>query len=284
MGQDLSVTQRINEVKQPRGGYLPIKSFEKVVYDDGRELAPEESIGPGTVGTAVDCLTRLRFGSEPREAFSIAIAGARKMEKAGVENAREVCEELIRGTMAGDTDEAIAAACKLAGCFDAFYRSGHFKNPSEIEPDAATIGNIRTMLNRCETFIQDYQGPILLSGFTFEGGYTETVSYGDGDYLLVGGLFDFKVMKGDPKPKHTLQILMYYLMGLASAHPEFKGVNRIGFFNPRLNAAYFKKVTDIPEEVIREVSLDVIGYGEVPEGAGEEPSKEASIRAALGLE
>lgn len=283
MGYGLSVTQRVAEIEKP-ARFLSLKTFDKAQYDDGKELALDENVAPGAVGTAVDCLTRIRFGAKPEEAFDIAIAGAKKMEKAGAKNALAVCVALVAETADADSDEAIAAACKLSGCFDAFYRSGYYKPPREIEPDEGTIFNIRTMLGRCQTFILDRYGPVILSGFTFGDGYTDIVSTGDGDYLLVGGLFDFKVMKGDPKPKHTLQLLMYYLMGLASGRPEFRGANLIGFYNPRLNRAHIKDVTEIPKEVLREVAVDVIGYDEVPEGAGEKPDLRTAVRASLGLE
>ena len=255
-----------------------MKCFDKVLYADGKELAEEENVGPGTVGTAIDCLTRVLFGAKPEEAFSISLAGAKVMESVWyVDNAKATCSALVAKTKAGDTNEAITAACQLAGCFDACYRSGHFKQPEELAPDDSTISNIRIMLERCRTFIEDQYGPVLLSGFTFEGGYTDIVSYGDGDFLLAGGLFDFKTMKGNPSPKHSLQLLMYYLMGLASDHPEFKNVSRIGFFNPRLNIVYTLDTAAIPEEVLREVSIEIIGYNEVPEGAGRKPNTKADF-------
>ena len=55
----VSVTQRIAEVKQPRGGYLPIKQFNVIKLDDGIELK-EENVSGSTVSLVVDCLTRLR--------------------------------------------------------------------------------------------------------------------------------------------------------------------------------------------------------------------------------
>ena len=51
--------------------------------------------------------------------------------------------------------------------------------------------------------------------FTFEGGYTNIVSSGDGDYLTEDTLWDFKVSKEEPKSKYTLQLLMYYIMGVS---------------------------------------------------------------------
>ena len=87
------------------------------------------------------------------------------------------------------------------------------KKASDINPDKKTIYNIKTLIERCINFWEDY-GPIEVDGFTFEnGGYTDIVTSGDGDFLTYDTLWDFKVSKQEPKSDHTLQILMYYIMG-----------------------------------------------------------------------
>jgi hypothetical protein len=53
---------------------------------------------------------------------------------------------------------------------------------------------------------------------------------------------------------------MYWLMGLHSGAPEFARVKNLGVFNPRLNAAYRIAVSEIHDDVVREVEKDVIGY------------------------
>lgn len=49
-------------------------------------------------------------------------------------------------------------------------------------------------------------------------------------------------------------------MGMHSVHPEFKGIKRLGIFNPRLNSVYLLDIGTIAPETIREVETDVIGY------------------------
>jgi hypothetical protein len=115
------------------------------------------------------------------------------------------------------------------------------------------------MVNRSIAFWKEY-GPIVWAGFTFEGGYTDVISSGDGDYLTVDTLWDFKVSKLEPKSIHTLQLLVYYLMGSHSLRSEYLGVKRLGIYNPRLNAVYTLEVENIPKEIIEEVSTEVIGY------------------------
>lgn len=51
----------------------------------------------------------------------------------------------------------------------------------EIQPDEATIANIRLLVNRSPDFFGEY-GPIVLDGPTFPGGYTDIATAGDGDF------------------------------------------------------------------------------------------------------
>ena len=115
------------------------------------------------------------------------------------------------------------------------------------------------MVERSLHFLDVY-GPTILDGFTFEGGYTNTVGSGDGDFMTADTLWDFKVSKHRPNKGHTLQLLMYWRMGLHSVHAEFQSIKYLGIYNPRLNEVYRIKVDAIPDDVIAEVEKDVIGY------------------------
>ena len=55
-------------------------------------------------------------------------------------------------------------------------------------------------------------GPVVKDGFTFDGGYTDIVTAGDGDFLTFDTLWDFKVSIKPPTNANTLQLLMYYIM------------------------------------------------------------------------
>lgn len=83
---------------------------------------------------------------------------------------------------------------------------------------------------------------------------------GDGDFLTADTLWDFKVSVSAPTNAHTLQLLMYFLMGKRSIHPEFEPLTHIGVFNPRQHAIYRLDVRAVPAAIIFEVSRDVIGY------------------------
>lgn len=66
----------------------------------------------------------------------------------------------------------------------------------------------------------------------------DTVSKGDGDLTTADTLWDFKVSKAKVKKEYTLQLLMYWRMGLHSVHPEFQSIKYLGIYNPRLSLSH----------------------------------------------
>ena len=161
----------------------------------------------------------------------------------------------------GLDDRSISAACKLAG-YDVIYRAGvgAFHSIDVIEPDQDMIDNIRIMVRRSEEFWKEH-GPIVKMGFTMDGGYTTIISAGDGDYLTKDTLWEFQAIQKEPGSRQSLQLLVYYLMGIHSVHEEFKSIRKLGLYNPRKNKAYLIDLTAISQEVMDEVSKRVIGYG-----------------------
>lgn len=247
-----SVTGRIQAIKQPKGGYIPASSFIVNQYDDGKKLNPEENIHGSLVGLAVDYLTRYRLTKNLVESFRISLMGAKILDKF-VGNVYEYALSLLEKVSAGDTSSAV----KLTA-FDAVYRA-MIINISLPFPNEATIENIDIMVQRGVNFLER-KDSLVKSGFTFEGGYTDTITSGDGDYLTKDSLIDFKVLRGKINSKQTLQLLIYYLMGLHSIHSEFKGIKYLSIFNPRKNIEYCFPIEKISESVINEVSTKVIGY------------------------
>lgn len=250
-----SVTQRIASIKQPYGGYIRPKDFTVTVRNDKILLNAHENIRANLVGLAVDYLTRFMSGTPAVDAFSISLFGSMAVGD------RKNAERLV-SQIKGLDDQSIINACKVVG-YDVCYRAGiaGYKPVCEITPDTHTIQNIRTMVKRSLSFWNDY-GPVVVDGFTFEGGYTHIISAGDGDYLTEDTLWDFKVSKETPKSKHTLQLLIYYIMGCHSVHKEFQRIRKLGIFNPRLNAVYLLDIASIGDEIIQKVSTEVIGYNE----------------------
>jgi len=222
----VSVVQRIKEIKQPTGGYIRPGEFKITQLNDSVQLNPNEGIRADIIGMAVDYLTRFMNGSDLKDAFSISIRGACSIKQ--LENAMELI-----GRIKGLDDESIISACTLVGYDDCYRKGSTSPEPiGKIDPTDGTISNIRTMVKRGVSFFDKY-GPVVLDGFTFKGGYTEKVNSGDGDFITRETVWDFKVLKRDPTENHTLQILMYYLMGLRSEHAsKFERLDNLGFLIP----------------------------------------------------
>ncbi len=251
-----SVTKRIKQISQPRGGYIKPGEFEKMEFTDN-EILKEENIHSSLVGLAVDYLTRFMLGTPSEEAFKISLIGSRII---GEERKAYNMLKSIKGL----DKLSIYYACKLVG-YDVCFRAGSeaYKKVDDIEPDTDTINNIKVMVSRSILFFNKY-GPIIKEGFTFEGGYTNVINSGDGDFLTEDTLWDFKVSKRGPTSAHTLQLLTYYIMGVHSIYDEFKSIKKLGIFNPRINCVYVKSISKIPQEIIDKVSTDVIGYEDNP--------------------
>lgn len=250
----VSVTRRINEIRQPYGGYLNPKNFIATSFPTHKELK-SENIVPSLVGLAVDYLTRFSISKDVEKAFSISLLGAQigKYEKQA--------NKLLKNIKLPLDSNTIISAVQLCG-YDVIYRAGliFYKPVEEIIPDENTIENILEMVHRSLNFFSRY-GPIVCDGFTFEnGGYTETVCHGDGDFLTNDTLWDFKVSTKKPNNKQTLQLLMYWIMGIHTRKPEFKNITKIGIFNPRLNIVFTYDLKNLSKEIIQQIENNVICY------------------------
>ena len=256
-----SVTKRVKRVKQPTGGYIEPSQFEARKIDDGLALNETENVHASIMGMVVDYLTRFMMGTDVVEAFAISCKGAmiaERMQKGAIKKA-----DKLLSNIKGLDDISIISACKMV-TYDVWFRNLigaiRAKGADDTNPDAATIQNIKIMVERSMAFWKEY-GPVVKDGFTFEpNGYTETVNSGDGDYLTANTLWDFKVTESKPTSKHTLQLLMYWIMGQHSGQKIYKDIQKLGIYNPRLNVVYLMDINKVPAEVIAEVERDVICY------------------------
>lgn len=266
----VSVTSRINKIKQPKGGYIKPSQFEKIILHDTFNLSlNKENIHPVLMGIVVDYLSRFMNGTDLEEAFRISIKGYKKRsillgeEIIQKDKKKKIDIESLINQIKDLDDNSIIAACKVC-TYDVWFRNPlraiMARGADETTPDDKTIENIRIMVNRCISFWKIY-GPVIVDGFTFEeDGYSGTVNSGDGDYLTVDTLWDFKVLKSNLTSKHTLQLLMYWIMGQHSRKKEFNKITKIGIYNPRLNIVYLLNVKDISKKIIEDVEKNVICY------------------------
>ena len=203
------------------------------------------------------------MGTEVIDAFNISCKGAVIAEQMFQQKGTlKKVEKLLSG-IKGIDNQSIINACKIV-TYDVWFRNPMgaimAKGADETNPDMDTVNNIKIMVERSISFWNKY-GPIVKDGFTFEpNGYTKTVDSGDGDYLTVDTLWDFKVTKSKPTNKHTLQLLMYWIMGQHSGQEVYKNIQNLGIFNPRLNVVYLLGIKSVSEEIIAEVERDIICY------------------------
>jgi hypothetical protein len=267
----LSVTRRIATITQPRGGYIPNDLFSQTQYDDNQILQlveTEDKFLLSLQGAAVDYLTRYMLFGNREDAFHISFLGARKLDEAYENNeATNHFSELL-SRIVGIDDESIRTACQIVG-YDVAYRMGiHFyKDINEINAPQSMVSNIRIMVNRGLEFLRQV-GPVVSDEMTFEGGYTGVVSSGDGDYLTSNMLIDFKVSMKPFSNKWSLQLLMYYLLGIHSIHTEYQSVSFLCVFNPYENRSYIVNLSDISDETKYKVSNEVLGYKMVADPYG----------------
>jgi hypothetical protein len=294
----VSVTQRItqynSEMGQPRGGLVNPRAMTVTSLDDGLGIidAKLENLHASIVGSAVDYLVRLArlrtaaadFEYDVMDVFRVSLRGAERI----VDHTRHASVgtdalEAVRliatvpqddGRVAALIDaDAVRAACRLAS-----YDVGTRNDPALYDPatarvpDAPTIAHVLAMVERSLAFFAEY-GPVTKDGFVFadpatatflnpygdRSGYTDLVTSGDGDFLTADTLWDFKVTSSKPTKDHTLQVLMYFFMGKASALPEFETQTHVGLFNPRLGTIHRLAVADVPEDVIDTIRYHVIG-------------------------
>ncbi|MBR2651687.1 hypothetical protein IKE96_02770 [bacterium] len=174
-----SILEIIKNTKQPKNGYLEVNKFKEVSFSDDLVISDSENIPISIVGIVIDYMTRFMITNDARNSFRVSLSGAKTIDQS------EKAEELIQ-KITGLNNESIVAACKLAG-YDVCFRihPDYYSPIEDINPDEQSIENIKNMVNRSLLFVKEY-GPIIKDGFTLEGGYTNKITAGDGDYLTEG--------------------------------------------------------------------------------------------------
>ncbi|MCI6017881.1 MAG: hypothetical protein MRZ59_03400 [Clostridiales bacterium] len=256
----LSVTQRIKSVSQPHNGYVPKSLFDIVTFDDGLDISDVKPALSSIQGMVVDYLTRFILLGDKIKAFDISIKGAMALDDINETTDDYDNVMTLLASVNGLDRKSVINACKVV-CYDTVYRSGikSYQPSEKIDFDESLYTNIPILVNRCLSFLQSV-GKVIADEFTFEGGYTKLVSSGDGDYLTKNTLIDVKVSKKDFSTKWSLQLLMYYLLGIHSIHSEFASIEKLCVFNPYKNQSYTCNIGDISDESKYKVSHKVLGY------------------------
>ena len=258
----LSVTRRIKTAYQPKTGYVPKELFNFITFEDAKTLNNIDPKLAPIQGIATDYLTRFLLTGDKESAFDISFKGAEALDyfKQTDENVNNA-KRLLDGVQSLDS-ESIRNVCELS-IYDSAYRAGihaYKRDKSIIDLfNYNLFDNIETLVNRSLEFFKT-QKPLTLSGFNFEGGYTELVSAGDGDYLTEDTLIDLKCSKSEFKREWSLQLLMYYLLGIHSNHKEFDTVTKLSIFNAVRNQSLVCNIDEISDNTKFIVSERILGY------------------------
>lgn len=255
----MPVASCVRMVSQPAGGLLPPSLFERVRLDDrsGLHAASRETVPPDIAGLFVDYMTRVVTGADVRIAFRVPLLGARLVGES------ERAESLL-ARVDGFSMRSVTAACLLLDYDSAGRRGPAYWLARRPVPDDATRENLTRMVARSLAFLDEY-GPVVWRDFSFEGAYTDRITSGSGDFLTADTLWDMKVSKWPPNSKQTLQLLAYWRLGVHSVHDVYRGLTRLGLFNPRLDTAWILDVDRIDGDLVSWADHELIGY---PRAAG----------------
>ena len=253
----VSLTRRIDQIKQPYGGFISKYFYNIRMFDDGEQdrLPTGRSTQAQLKGLIVDYLVRVLLGESPENAFRVSIMGADMVSESifAKKNLSLIADNPT-------DDESITAAYHLVR-YDVVVRRGaqFYQSKSRTNLTPEDFVEIRTMILRTVNFFNDQNQDILDMGITFEGGYNNYVSSADADFISQNTLWDLKTSSSDPTSKDSLQLLGYYLLGLRSKNDLFKQVDTLGIYNPRLNISYTIQLSEIPYNIPMDAGYRLFG-------------------------
>lgn len=266
----------MSEIVDPEGWLAPLprriawsmrsytgpKWLKVAPFDDNEEgsdvLNPAENVNSFLVDAVVDCMVRFALGASVEKAFSMPLrcfqAHMGYSETSNLMNAID-----------GLDDRSIINAVNLFRFADYDDRFGIGLLPfgEGIEPDEATIQNVRIMVERSLRFFKP-RGPEwwngkMPAGFTLARESLVPVRIPDGDAMLPDTCWDLRASESRPTTYDVLRLIMYRFIGICSDRAWlFRDIPYLGVYNPRLNEAYRINVGDISEDMIAEVEGCVI--------------------------
>ena len=247
-----TLTKRLADVSTPYGQWLELGMFQESRIGDSVPAAGE-NILPLITGTAVELLIRSESKSDdgPLNIFAHARMGA-------VHNDRKEEEPNWERMILQGSEEKRAEAAVLLGAMECTYRSGQVYSPPA--PNPTTVEHLLYMTSTLRNFL-DSRGGVSLAGVAFrEDAFTPYVGWAEGDFLTPGTLWDCKVAVKKPDGKNLLQVLGYWILGVASGDSTFDEIEWIGIVNPRLGTAWTAHVRNLPRNVILRTADYIIGY------------------------
>lgn len=253
---------------QPEGGFLPVYCLEQIYGAPDKDLHPfyMENLPPRFASTLVDSISKFLAGAPLETAFHRTIVGAEMAEEYYPDSVNRVKWHLAR--IRGIDRNSIFHAFEAVQYNDWYYNFlgalVQFQKNEEEKPsfpNRASLENVQLLIERSMAFFEVF-GPVVQYDVPFSpNGYTgKTKGNAESDFLTKDTLWEFRVSRFRPNCHHTLQMLMYYIMGKHSQNPLYDTVTTIGIYNPFLDIVFRYNMSDMPVEYLREVELDILGF------------------------
>ena len=296
-----TVTRRVEAMSKHAPSQLTPKLFTPHHYHDDYVLHDRETLHPAVIGTSVDNLVRTMtlpahakhtpsaFRNACMDIFSHSLQGLTFMQAMGEFDGDPEEFWLTQCDMLTPkpTPAHVGAVVRLS-LADMAYRASQ---PTKVHTDPSRwdIENIMVMARRSIVMLGDLGG-VTVAGFHFAdgdeviddnllkrsryfGGYTSTITTGDGDFLTPTHLIDMKVSHQGPTKKHLLQVLTYWRMGLHAfndkSQPMYDGnfhtITHLGIINPRTYTSHTLAVDTLAPDSVAFIDNDVIAYTAQPE-------------------
>lgn len=253
----MTVTRFCAQYKQPRGGLLNKSEFiikENVVNLNEQMFDYKlETIHPMLMGTTVDLLVRYMITKDAKYVYELSKMGA------GYAGEMKKWHIFIDDIKPDLSKKSIYYGIGLAR-YEQIFRSRVIGDEYwSVLLNDETINNIRVMVKRALLFLNNIEEGLVQTNILFHKGYTDVITQGDADYISKNSLIDLKVSSQNLLNKnHTLQLLIYYLLGINSdqeleTYKNMKNIKYLTIYNPRLDKSWSIEIDKIKPEIINEV-------------------------------
>lgn len=261
---------------QPHGGFIPPKDMTVEPLDDevsnNYEYLVEMSckmgsLRPQSLGLVFDYLLRTEMALIAGENASDAILNTFKVSFMGaslankMDDARKLALKLFDLYQKKKRDrKKIAQVASELVVYDAVFRAGYY-NPDAEKPKVndGDKNALDLMLGATECYLLEKEQLTSL-GFGFTAIGAENVAPSDGDLLTKDSVIDIKCSVNEPTSKHTLQLLLYYILGLHEQPDAFKPLKYVKILNPRLGRIYSYEIAKVDVESLKHIESEIMGY------------------------
>ena len=266
---------------QPRGGFIDPHDMEsKPISNDYPEnyikdmLDVTTSMGNFTaqsLGLVFDYLLRIEIAIMSGEKISRAVIGAFPVACRGAmmvdkwDDAQRLLKNIAllyakRDNIDDNLLEIAQNASELV-VYDAVFRAGYY-NPDHKPPklNEHDFNTLSIMLGSTEEYLTRENDHIISLGFGFTAEGAKNVAPSDGDILTETSLIDLKCSIKKPTSKHTLQLLLYYILGMHENKEIFGKLQYLKILNPRLGAVYSYEIAKVDKETLKHIEKDIMGY------------------------